>query len=1091
MSMRSWPLAVLILLAAGLSAAADDFDAQDMRLLRNPDLHGGTIVFVQGGDLWTVPAAGGEARRLTSHIGFESQPKFSPDGKWIAFSGDYDGNRDVYVIPAAGGEPRRLTWHPLGDRVIDWQPDGKAVRFQSSRTSFTMREQQLWTVPLTGGLPQMLPLPEGGLSSWSPDGRRLAYNRITSEGRTWKRYQGGMAQDIWIHDFDKGTTSRITDWPGAENYPMWHGDTIYFTSDRTGRLQIWAYDTVGGGMRQVTDHAEYDVKEPSLGDDAIVYENGGWLHVLDLATGKSRRVTVAVHDDFFRTRPAFVEAAGRITGFGIGPDAQRAVFAARGEIFTVPAEKGEVRNLTDTPAVNEVLPAWSPDGKWIAYFGDASGEYELTLRRGDGSGEERRLTSGSGTYYVGLRWSPDSSKILTYDAAMMLRWVDAGSGEQHDISGSPTERSFDAAWSPDSRWVAFAEAEENEFSSIFLFDTKDGSRSRVTTSMTDDTSPTFSPDGKYLYFASERSFQPSFGPYDQVPHWSATTGLYLATLQADEPHPFPPESDEVAVEGEGDDEDKDKDKGKDADKDDADDAKKDDDEKKVEPTVIDRDGIGNRIVALDVPPGSYGNLAAGEGKLFYLKRDPQADNGELMVFDLEKREAETVLAKADAFELDAKGAKLLYREGKTFGIIDAAADQKPAEKPLRTADMKARSDPRAEWRQMFHDAWRLESDFFYDPGMHGVDWDHMHERYGQLVPYVTDRRDLDYVLGELIGELGAGHAYVNGSGEAPKAKPVGVGLLGADFRLDTASGRYQLVNILTERDWNEDQRTPLAGPGLDVREGDYLLAVDGKPLQAPTNPYSLFENKVDVRTVLTVAGKPGGKEREVVVLPIDSETGLRYVKWVEGNRRRVAELTGGKVGYIHLPDTAVDGVQAFAQAYYPQVRLEGLIIDERFNSGGFVPDFLLNILGQDFLNLWKPRYGRDWRTPGTAFNGPLVMVSNSHAGSGGDALPYYFKRYGLGKVVGTRTWGGLIGISSRIPLMDGGLVTFPEFGLFNLEGAWDVENHGVDPDIVVENLPEEVNRGRDPQLERAVAEVMAAMKERRELPAAPAFPRGR
>jgi tricorn protease len=722
----------------------------------------------------------------------------------------------------------------------------------------------------------------------------------------------------------------------------------------------------------------------------------------------------------------------------------------------------------------------------LSWFSDASGEYQLTLRRGDGSGEERRLTSGSGTYYVGLNWSPDSRKLLTYDAAMMLRWVDAESGAQHDIGRSPTERSFDAQWSPDSRWVAFAEAEDNELSSIFLFDTEKGTRSRVTTSMTDDTSPAFSPDGKYLYFASERSFQPRFGPYDQVPLWSETTCLYLVTLQADAPHPFPPESDEVAV-ADGED-------GKDGDETDdgkKDDEKKDGEGKKVEPTVIDLEGLGNRIVALDVPPGDYSGLAAAEGKLFYLKAGADGDGGEVMVFDLEKREAEIVLAKADGFELDAKGEKLLYRDGKTYGIVAAAADQKPAEKPLRVEEMKARSDPRAEWRQMFHDAWRLESDFFYDPGMHGVGWDHMRERYGQLVPYVTDRRDLDYILGELIGELGAGHAYVNGSDEAPRAKPVGVGLLGADFRLDAASGRYRLVGILTERDWNEDQRTPLSGPGIDVRDGDYLLAVDGKPLQAPTNPYALFENKVDVRTVLTVADKPGGVEREVVVLPIASDTGLRYVRWVEGNRRKVAELTGGKVGYLHLPDTAVDGVQAFAQAYYPQVRLEGLIIDERYNSGGFIPDFLLNILGQDILNLWKPRYGRDWRTPGTAFHGPMVMVSNSHAGSGGDALPYYFKKYGLGKVVGTRTWGGLIGISSRIPLMDGGLVTFPEFGLFNLEGAWDVENHGVDPDIVVENLPEEVNRGRDPQLERAVAEVLAAMKSRTDLPSAPEFPRDR
>ena len=511
----------------------------------------------------------------------------------------------------------------------------------------------------------------------------------------------------------------------------------------------------------------------------------------------------------------------------------------------------------------------------------------------------------------------------------------------------------------------------------------------------------------------------------------------------------------------------------------------------MEPTKIDVDGIGARIVALGVEPGNYGDLAASSGKLFYLSHDAGDEGGEIMVYDMEEREAKSVLKPASGYTLSADGEKLLYNAHGGWGIVSAAADQKPSDKPLRTGEMKARTDPRAEWKEMFLDAWRLESDFFYDPGMYGLDWNHLRERYGQLVPYVTDRRDLDYVLGELIAELGAGHAYVRPSGEELKAPKVPVGLLGTDFQLDAKSGRYRLTNILTERDWNSDQRTPLHGPGIDVREGDYLLAVDGRELRAPTNPYSLFENAVDAQTELTLAAKPDGETRKVTVLPVASDNGLRYVKWVSDNRRRVSEMTGGRVGYIHLPDTSVQGVQAFAEGYYPQTRMEGLIIDERYNSGGFIPDFIMNILRQQFVNLWKPRYGQDWRTPNTAFNGPMAMVSNGHAGSGGDALPYYFKHYELGKVIGTRTWGGLVGISSFVPLMDGGNVTFPEFGLFNLQGKWDVENHGVDPDIVVDNLPEDVAAGRDPQLEKAVSVILEQLPARKELPQAPPFKRVR
>ena len=1092
MKHRFWFLAAAMMLLAGISPAADDFDPSDMRMLRNPDIHKDLIVFVHGGDLWTVSSGGGEAKRLTSHVGYEYQPKFSPDGKWIAFSGDYDGNNDVYVIPSSGGEPRRLTWHPLYDRVIDWEPDGKSIRFQSARTSMTMRDPQLWTVPLDGGVPTMINLPTGGLSDWSPDGRKLAYNRITREHRTWKRYKGGMAQNIWVHDFENDRTTAITNWEkegdlwkGTENYPMWRGDKIFFNSDRNDKLQIWSYDTNTGKFEKVTKNKTYDVKTPSEGPDRIVYELGGWLWVLDPDSGKAERIKVRLNDDRFRTRVAWRKVADRITGASPGPDAKRAVFSARGDIFTVPAEKGAIRNLTMTPGVNEVGPNWSPDGKWVSYFSDRDGEYELYIRPGDGTGEARKLTKGSDTYYFGSMWSPDSEKIIVYDATRRMRWIEVESGKSHEVSQGIDRPGFDVSWSPDSRWIAYRESEENGFGSIFLFDTENGKITPVTSMFTDDGNPAFDPDGDYLYFTSARSFQPRFGNYTNEPRWTEQDGLYLVTLREDVEHPFPPESDEVEVKADDPDADADEadDDGEDAD--DADDA----DEEEDEGVEIDLENIGRRIVALDVEPGNYSGLEALSGKLFYGSRPSGADHASIKLFDMEEREEKTVLDNASGFDLTADGESLFSNANGSYGFVSAAADQQPSDKPLRPGEMQTRTDPRAEWKQMYLDAWRLEGDFFYDPGMHGVDWQAMYDRYEALVPYVTDRRDLDYVIGEMISELGAGHSYVRGSSESPRAKAVRIGLLGCDFAVD--GDRYRIVDILTERDWNKDQRTPLYGPGIDVNEGDYLLAVDGVDLDTSMNPYSLFENTVDHQVVLTLAAEKKGETREITVRPIRSDIPLRYVKWVEGNRRRVTELSDGKIGYFHLPDTAFDGAREFAKGYYSQTRMEALIIDERYNGGGFIPAFMLNIMNEKFLNMWKPRYGQDWRTPGTAFNGPMAMISNEHAGSGGDALPFYFKQYEMGPVIGKRTWGGLIGYTTYVPLMDGGNVTFPEFGLFNLDGEWDVENHGVDPDIVVENLPEEVNAGRDPQLETAVDVLLQSLKDRKDLPESPRFPRDR
>ena len=1066
---------------AGDPVAAEP-DFTDARLLRNPDIHGDQIVFTYAGDLWSVPARGGEARRLTAAPGRISQPKFSPDGRTVAFTGNYDGNPDVYVVPAAGGEPARLTWHPSFDRVIDWQPDGSAIRFQSQRASNTGRDLKLFTVPAAGGLPQPMVLPTAGLSSYSPDGRLLAYNREPSENRTWKRYKGGWAQDVWTYDFAANRSERITDWAGADNFPMWDGNTIYYNSDRTGRLQIWAYDTTTKQHRQVTFHDEYDVRNPSLGPGAIVYENGGWLYVLDLASGSTRKVTVTLRSDNALTRPSIKDVADLVAGADVAPDAKRAVFSARGDIFTVPAEKGDVRNLTATPGVREMAPAWSPDGTQLAWLSDHSGEYEIWVAPADGLADARQLTTGATTYRTGLGWSPDGRHLAVCDAAMNLWLVDAKTGETRKVDQSTVGEINEWSWAPGGGgWLAYAKGEANGFRSIFLYELATGKSHRVTTDFTDDSAPCFDDKGDYLFFVSSRHFSPTLGGYDLHPLWTNMDGIYVVPLRADVAHPFPPESDEVGAAGddEGDKDGKDGEEKKDGDK-------KDKSAKKAapKPLVIEVGGMADRLVPVDVEPGNYMSLAFADGKLFYLSRPFAANQGRdgrasasIRVFDMAEREDKAVLEKADGFGLSHDGKRILYRDGQTWGLVDAKAEQKPAEEPLRTGEMQARVEPRAEWRQMFRDAWRQERDFFYDPGLHGVDWEHMYARYGQLVPYVAHGADFAWLLGELIGELNCSHTYV-APGDLPDEPRVGTGLLGCTFTLDAASGRYRFERVFDERDWNGGTPTPLHAPGIDAKPGEFLLAIDGTELRAPTNPFSLLENKVGRQVRLTVGGSADGKgSRELTVEPIASEAELLYEAWVQANRRRVDELSGGRIGYLHLPNTAIDGQVGFAKGYYPNLRKEGLIIDERFNGGGFIPDFVMDVLRRKLVNLWKPRYGQDWRTPGTAFAGHLAMVSNGYAGSGGDALPYYFKFYELGPVIGTRTWGGLVGISRGLGLMDGGSVTFPEFGLFNMQGQFDVEGHGVEPTIELDNLPEHEIAGRDPQLEKAVEVLLQKIKD--------------
>lgn len=1095
--------AALILIAVLLAgAAARPAVAAETRLMRQPNIHGDRIVFVYGGDLWMVGRGGGLATKLTNHIGTEVFPMFSPDGKTVAFTAEYDGNADVFTIPATGGEPTRLTWHPLPDRVASWYPDGRSILFRSPRASFSYRFDRFCRVPVEGGFAEVLPLPVGGPACFSPDGRKIAYDSPSMEQRTWKRYQGGSAPEILVYDFDRNSTEKITDWKGTDEFPMWYGNTIYFDSDRDDKLNIWAYDVNTKATRQVTKFNEYDVKWPSLGPDAIVFENGGWLYVMDLPSEKVTKLSVEVPADRVLTRAELQNVSHYVSGAGVSPSAKRVAVEARGDIFTVPAKKGTWRNLTNSPGVRERGPAWSPDGRWVAYWSDRGGEYQICLRPQDGKGEERQLTRLSSGYGFQLVWSPDSKSLLYSDQTGTLYLVGVKGGGLTRIDKSDMGDLNEYGWSTDSKWVVYSKAADNYYSVPWLYSVKDGKSTAIGDGLTDDQNPVVSADGKYLFFRSNRHFAPQLGAFDNAYIFPDATGLYLYTLAADTESPLKVQSDEETPAPEKKDEEKKggEDKGGKAEKGKGEEGKEGEGDKAAD-AKIDLAGLTGRLVKLPVSPGNYFGLAAGKGKLFYLSVDAGPIGGgdddedgpprgaTLKFFDLEEREEKTVMSGVNGFELSGDGSKILVAlGGGGLALIDPAPGQK-AEDKLPVDDLQAVVDPKAEWKQMFDEAWRLERDFFYDPNMHGVDWKEMHDRYGQLVPYAAHRSDLNYLLGELIAELDCSHAYVGG-GEYPRVPRVGVGLLGADYELDAASGRYRFSKIFRESEWNQDVTAPLGAPGVNVKEGDYLLRVNGQDLKAPTDVFAVFQGTAGRPISILVNSKPDtAGAKEYLVDPVGNEGDLRYTDWVSGNRKKVAEATGGRVAYIHVPDTAVRGQVEFSKGFYSQIDREGLILDGRFNSGGWIPDVLVQTLARKPLSWWARREYKSFRTPNQALAGPKVCLTNEYAGSGGDAVPYYFREWGLGPLVGKRTWGGLVGISRNLPLVDGGGVTIPDFGFYNVKGQWDVENHGVDMDVEVEQWPHLMVEGKDPQLEKAIEIINQQLREKPpQKPAPPKYP---
>jgi len=1070
--------------------------AEETRLLRYPDIHKNRIVFVYAGDLWLVGAKGGVARRLTSHEGFELFPKFSPDGKMIAFTGQYDGNTDVYLIPAEGGEPKRLTYRPgfenmpdrfgFDDMVLDWHPDGNRILFRSWRESYNSWFQTLFLIGFKGGFPEALPLPEAGLTSFSPDGTRIAYNRIFRNFRTWKRYKGGLAQDIWIYDLNQNKIQRITDYEGTDTSPMWYGDKIFFVSDRDHTANIFCYELATQKTRKITQHPDFDVKWPSLGPESIVYENGGYLYVLDLETERTKKISVQIPDDKVLVRPEYVSVKDHVSDYGLSPGGKRALFAARGDIFTVPAEKGNTRNLTNTSGIREKNPIWSPDGKWIAYMSDRTGEDELYIIPQDGKGGEIRITTDGHCFRFAPVWSPDSKKLLFADKDLKLYYVNIQERKIILVDSTKNWEIRDYSWSPDNRWIAYAKPAKNHLSSIFLYSLDEKKIYRVTDDFTDDNEPIFEPEGKYLYFISKRDFNAQLGHFESSFTYNQMTKIYVVTLQADSLSPFAPESDEVESPEERW-ERKEKER-------------KEWEEKRpeiIEKIRIDIPGIEKRIVAVPTDPGNYSGLAAGEDKIFYLSfpswtltGGKPGPKGKLHLFDLEERKDQVLLFPVDGYDLSADAEKIIYRSGKQFGIVGAKPGScKVGDGALNLDQMEMRLDRREEWKQIFSEVWRRQRDFFYAPNMHGVDWDLMRARYGELLPHVAHRTDLNYILGEMIGELCCSHTYIAG-GDMPKVELVKTGLLGIDWEADTLSKFYRIKNIYLGQNWKENLRSPLTEPGVDVKEGEYIVAVDNKALRYPTNPYTLFENTVGKTVTLKINSKPSLEgAREVMVRPIESEYRLRYRYWVESNRRKVEEATNGRAGYIFIPDMGGGGLNEFSESFFPQIKKEGLIVDVRYNGGGFVSEMILERLRREVVGMGCSRNASDWTYPGGTLFGHMVCIANQYSASDGDNFPYFFREYGLGPIIGKRTWGGVVGIRGFPPLLGGGYVTMPEFAPFSMKGEWIMENYGVDPDIELDNLPDQVILGGDPQLEKAIEIIMKKLEEEpKKLPERPPYP---
>jgi tricorn protease len=1098
-------------------ATAGTLTAQGTRLLRSPAVSRDNVAFAYAGDLWIVGRSGGSARRLTSTASVESDPTFSPDGSMIAFTGTVGGNMDAYVVPIAGGEPKRLTHHPGADAVRGWTPDGKRVIFASGRTGAPTAYTRLWSIGLGDGLPEPLPMPRVWTGTYSPDGRLIAYEEFSSvltpnwaldHISQWRRYRGGKTHPIQIMNVADHSVVKLPWTNSNDSDPMWIGETVYFLSDRDGTVNLYSWRSGAKSVTQLTHHTDFDIMNASAGPDAIVYEQAGYVHFVDIKDGKERQLAINATGDFPWSRARLEVAA--IRSEAIAPNGTKAAFEARGNIFVVPAERGETRNITQSTGVHNRNPAWSPDGTQLAWLSDMSGEDQLMIAPASVLAKPRVIPLPNTGYFTTRAWSPDGKFLALQDNHLALWTLDVASGHFTKVDTdwyNQIDRAGDAVWSPDSRWLAYSKALNSRMRAINVYSLAAGKTYQITDGLSNAISPAFDAGGKYLYFLASTNFGPVTNTLDMssIDH-PATYAIYLTLLAANEPSPFLAELDEAgggaaaaqagragggAGGGGG--------AGRGG---------------EAAPVRIDPDGIAPRTIALSVPAGDYRNLQAGPaGSFFYLApaaaaggRGAGAGGGagggtRIMRYQIRDRSAQPFLESVTSYTVSADKRHVLYgetgggaagggRAGRGGGAPQprfaiAATDRAAGRGAAATGDAAAAAgeldlsgvrtwvDPKAEWPELFRETWRIEREFFYDAQMHGNDWNAVYKKYEPLVPYIQHRNDLGYLMAEVGGELTVGHSYLSGGGDVPTEEAVPIGLLGADIAVE--NGHYRIKKIYSGENWNPELQAPLAAPGIQVAEGDYILEVDGRPLAPPTNFYSAFQGLVGHNVVLRVSSAPptaaGTAAGHLVsVVPIANEGALRSRAWVEDNRRTVEKLSGGKLGYVWLPNTAAAGYQQFIRYYYAQQDKDGIVIDERYNGGGQIADFIVNELGRSPDGYFARRDGKTKTSPGTGIYGPKVMIINESAGSGGDALPYMFRLRKLGTLVGTRTWGGLVGTQAIPMTLDGGGITSPDLAFYDLNGKWAVENEGIAPDILVEYTPAEVLSGHDPQLERAVQE---------------------
>ncbi len=1063
-------LVMLLLVCFGFTLKAE----KDVRLLRFPDINKDLVAFVYAGDIWTVSSNGGEAKRLTSHMGMELFPKISPDGKWIAFSAEYSGTRQVYVMPAKGGTPKQLTYYnsvgqmpPRGgwdNVVLDWTPDSKKIFVRMNRTPFGQRNGKYFLVDISGGFEEALQLTDGGFGVLSPDANKIAFAHISREFRTWKRYKGGRAADIWIYDLKKDKSEKITKFAGSDQIPSWWGNKIYFASDRDLKLNLFSYDINTKEIKKVTNHNDYDVMWPSGDNGQIAYENGGHIYKVDLATEKTTRLKVDLNFDNPNLLPYYKNVKGNIHDYNISPTGKRAIFSARGDIFSVPKKNGEIKNLTETQGIRELYPAWSPNGKYIAYASDATGEYEIYLLENKEGAKPKQLTFNSSAWMYELVWSPDNKYIMFSDRTLKLKYVNVETGKITEVAAATRSEITDYTFSADSKWIAFSKESENSQSAVWAYNIESGKSMQLTEDTFSDGSPQFSKCGKYLFFLSNRDFNLTFSSFEFSYLYNRAMRIFAIALTDDSPQIFKIKEDIEPVKEEKKPETK-KDNKKEKAKEEAPVKKKE--EKLVK---IQMEGIYDRVIPMPVQAGTYRNLIAVNGGFIFTSK------GNLMKYKLGDEKPKEIMKGVRAAVPSADNKSMIYRFGGGYGIGTLNPGQKAPKGKLNLSKMEMKVDPRKEWNQIFNDAWRIYRDYFYVENLHNVDWKGVKKQYAKLLPSVGHRADLDYILGEMIGESNTGHAYSN-YGDFEKVKRRGTGLLGAQIKGVKKANRYQITKIYQGENWTPNRVSPLTVQGVNIKEGDYIIKIDGKDVTLADNPYLFLENKIDKVVKLTVNSKPSADGAKTYkIKPIASEHELMYLDWVESRRALVDKLSGGRVGYIHVPNTAFEGNRELFRGMYAYNNKEALIIDDRNNGGGFIPWMMSELLNRKYISTWHQKFLQPGKYPNYAHEGPKVMLINHYSSSGGDAFPSFFRKLGLGKLIGTRTWGGLVGISQNANLIDGTNISVPRFGIFD-ESGWVIEGIGVYPDIEVLDAPHLTAKGIDPCIERAVKELLEELKK--------------